>query len=115
MTLWLDAQLSPKLSPWIAGQFGVACVSVRDLGLRDESDRRIFLAARRADAVIVTKDSDFRDLLASLGPPPSVVWLTIGNTSSDRLRAVFAEALPTALAYVSGGEVLVEIADRPRG
>ena len=41
MTLWLDAQLPPVLARWISEQpWGVDAVAVRELGLRDASDRR---------------------------------------------------------------------------
>jgi predicted nuclease of predicted toxin-antitoxin system len=56
MTIWLDAQLSPAMAPWVWAQFSVTAVAVRDLGLRDSRDREIFFAARRAGAVVMTKD-----------------------------------------------------------
>jgi len=86
VTLWLDAQLSPALALWFSQTYAVTCSPVRDLGLRDASDREIFLTARTAGSVIVTKDADFVRLLESLGPPPQVVWMTCGNTSNARLR-----------------------------
>jgi len=33
--LWLDAQLSPALGPWITETFAVTARAVRELGLRD--------------------------------------------------------------------------------
>ena len=45
--IWVDAQLSPALAPWIRETFGVACASMRDLGLRDATDLRIFQEARQ--------------------------------------------------------------------
>ena len=59
MTLWIDAQLSPQLAPWLDQSLGVAAVAVRDLGLRDAKDREIFLAVREAGAIVMSKDSDF--------------------------------------------------------
>jgi predicted nuclease of predicted toxin-antitoxin system len=46
MIFWFDAQLSPQLAPWFAQRFGVTAYAVRDLGLRDATDRAIlgFLA-----------------------------------------------------------------------
>ena len=75
-------------------------------------DREIFLAAREADAVVLTKDGDFVLLLEQLGPPPRVLWLTIGNTSNAHLREVLTRNLPTALELLRRGEPLVEIADK---
>jgi predicted nuclease of predicted toxin-antitoxin system len=59
---------------------------VRDLGLRDASDETIYFAARESRVVVVTKDRDFVDLQLRLGPPPSILWLTCGNTTEKKYR-----------------------------
>lgn len=76
MTLWLDAQLSPALAFWFRRNCDVSCLAVRELGLRDATDHDIYMAARSAQAIIVTKDVDFVGLLERHGPPPQVLWLT---------------------------------------
>ena len=86
-------------------------MAVRDLGLREAKDRQIFLAAKVASAVIMSKDSDFVRLLEELGPPPQVVWLTCGNTSNARLRLILLTAWPAAASLLENGEALVEIGD----
>lgn len=111
MTLWLDAQLPPSLAGWISGSFDVEARAVRHLGLRDAADRAIFDAAR-AQGGIVSKDSDFVDLVLRLGTPPQVPWVTCGNLTDRRLEAVFRELLPQALALLGAGEAVVEIGDR---
>jgi predicted nuclease of predicted toxin-antitoxin system len=80
--LWLDAQLSPQLARWLFERFRLEATCVRDVGLRDSEDEAIFFAAREANAVVVTKDHDFVLLLDRFGPPPSVLWITCGNTSN---------------------------------
>ena len=70
MILWLDAHISPKLVPWIHDTFGINVLHVRDLGLREAEDPDIFYKAREADAIVITKDRDFVELLGRLGPPP---------------------------------------------
>lgn len=109
MTVWLDAHLSPSLAPWLAATFGLAAVAVRDLGLREALDPPIFDAARAADAVVMTKDADFPDMVTRLGPPPRVLWLRCGNTSNTALRELLARELPAALARLTAGEPLVEL------
>ena len=42
MTIWIDAQLSPEIATWISEKFAVRAIAVRDLGLRDATDREIF-------------------------------------------------------------------------
>jgi len=111
MTLWIDAQLSPAIAIWLRQQPGVEAVAVRDLGLREATDREIFVAARQAAAVVLTKDSDFVQLVNVHGPPPQVLWLTCGNTSNARLREILAQTLAPALALLAAGEKMVEIRD----
>ena len=118
MTVWTDAQLSPALAKWITETLGVSAVAVRDLGLRDAKDFAIFLAAREAEAVVLTKDADFPHLLAQHGPPPRVIWLTCGNTSNENLRRILQTTLASALQMIESGEPFVEItelADRIHG
>ena len=62
-----DGQLSPEMASWIAKQFAIEAVPVRDVGLRDASDVQIFEAAKQADVVLVTKGSDFSHLIERLG------------------------------------------------
>ncbi len=112
MIFWIDAQLSPYLAKWISSEFGVEARPVRDLGLRDARDREIFLAAREAGATVMTKDSDFVLLLEQLGPPPQVLWLTIGNTSNTHLKEVLSRSFASALELLLRGEALVEITEQ---
>ena len=111
MILWVDAQLSPHLASWITENLGLEAHPIIDLGLLYASDRQIFQAAGEAGAVLITKDSDFLPLIARLGSPPQVLWITCGNTSNARLRQILQTALPTALKLLEQGESLVEISD----
>ncbi len=108
MKIWIDAQLSPSIAEWITSTFDVEAHAVRTLGLRDAEDYEIFRAAREENAVVLTKDRDFVDLLDRFGPPPKVIWLTCGNTSNPRLQEILNEHLREALAFLEH-ENLVEI------
>lgn len=110
MTLWIDAQLSPQLADWLSETFDIEAIAVRDLGLRDAEDAEIFDAAREAGAVVLTKDQDFVDMVARRGPPPQLLWITIGNTSNASLKRVLEQTLPEALDLIGKNEPLVEIA-----
>jgi len=109
MTIWIDAQMSPVIAAWISSNFSVNAVAIRDLGLRDAEDKEIFEAARRANAIVLTKDNDFVLLLDRLGAPPQVIWVTCGNTSNARLKEILTNTLPKALELLKSGEELVEI------
>ncbi|MDQ2696261.1 MAG: DUF5615 family PIN-like protein [Pseudomonadota bacterium] len=111
MKLWIDAQLAPALAPWIVRELGIEAVAVKDLGLRDAKDPVIFQKAREADAIVMTKDSDFVLLQERLGPPPKVLWITCGNTSNERMRSLLRRQLPIAMQLFAAGEPLVEISE----
>lgn len=113
MKLWIDAQLPPSLANWLNAKFNeVEADALRDLGLRDVRDIEIFEAARAEDAAILTKDSDFVDLVCRLGTPPHIIWLTCGNVTNRNLRKLLNVALPEALANIRGGDRIVEISSK---
>ncbi len=96
---------------WMAERFGVVAHSAQRMGLRDARDQQIFEAAREAGAVVMTKDIDFVRLLELHGPPPQVLWVTLGNTSNSRMRNVLERTFSRALELLESGEPLVEISD----
>jgi predicted nuclease of predicted toxin-antitoxin system len=113
MNIWIDAQLPPILASWLNTTFEVNAVALRDFGLRDAKDVEIFEAARVANAVIMTKDSDFVDLVCRLGSPPQILWLTCGNVTNRNLRQLLIVTFPDALERLRQGEIIVEISNSP--
>lgn len=110
MTIWIDNHFSPSLARWIETTLGVPCFPIRDLGLARATDRAVFDAARGARVrAILTKDRDFAELGARLGPGPGIVLLAVGNASTANLMRVLATRLGPALRLVEQGEALVEI------
>ncbi|MBX3328424.1 MAG: DUF5615 family PIN-like protein, partial [Nitrospira sp.] len=63
MKIWVDAQLSPLIAQWLSSTYSIEAMAVRDLRLRDARDRDIFLSAREAQAILLTKDRDMVDLV----------------------------------------------------
>jgi predicted nuclease of predicted toxin-antitoxin system len=113
MKIWIDAQLPPTLANWLTDTFDLEATALRDLELRDAQDIEIFEAARVENAVIMTKDSDFIDLVCRLGSPPQILWLTCGNVTNRNLRRLLAATLPDALERLCQGEVMIEISNNP--
>jgi predicted nuclease of predicted toxin-antitoxin system len=109
MNIWVDAQLPPTLAVWLSSNFDLEALALRDIGLRDARDIEIFEAARVTNSVIMTKDSDFVDLVCRLGIPPQIIWLTCGNVTNRNLRRILSSTLPKALEKLREGENIVEI------
>jgi predicted nuclease of predicted toxin-antitoxin system len=114
MKIWVDAQLPPTLANWLTSTFGLESAALRDLALRDAQDVEIFEAARAENAVIMTKDSDFIDLVCRLGTPPQILWLTCGNVTNRNLRKLLSATLPDALKQLRQEEAIVEISNAPQ-
>jgi predicted nuclease of predicted toxin-antitoxin system len=87
--------------------------AVRDLGLRNARDWEIFEAARAAQAVVMSKDADFAELVRRRGAPPQVLWVTCGNATNAGLERFLSQTLPTGLALIRRGEPLVRLAEVP--
>lgn len=87
------------------------------VGTEYREDEEIFQAARSADAVLVSKDSDFVSLVERLGTPPQLVWLRCGNCSNRELERILEATLPTVIEFLRAGEPIVEVtgAMRPPG
>jgi predicted nuclease of predicted toxin-antitoxin system len=111
--VWVDGQLSPALAPWLTNEFGIEAFSIRHLNLLRAKDPVIFQAARKANASLLTKDSDFVLLQERLGPPPSILWVRCGNTSNQYLKRVLLRTFPSARRMIESGEALVELTDVP--
>jgi predicted nuclease of predicted toxin-antitoxin system len=109
--VWVDAQLSPALAPWLTKEFGTEAYSVRYLNLVRAKDPSIFHAAREANVTVMTKDNDFILLQERLGAPPTILWVRCGNTSNAYLKQVLRRTFLDACRMIESGEVLVEITD----
>jgi predicted nuclease of predicted toxin-antitoxin system len=109
VTIILDAQLSPSLAFWLKQNYHVKAIAVRDLGLRDASDKEIFYKARELSAVIITKDIDFLTLQDRFGSPPQVILISCGNTSNEKMIAIFSKTLENAFFLLESGEQFIEI------
>ncbi len=71
---------------WIRESLGCDAVPIRELGLRDAEDTEIFSRGREAQAILLTKDRDFAEMVVQLGSPPVVIWLRCGHTSEVHLQ-----------------------------
>jgi len=109
MIFWVDAQMPPMLATWLSTKYGVEAIALRDLGLRDSTDGEIFKAAQQAEAVLISKDSDFVELVSRYGAPPQLLWVTTGNVTNRRLQKTFSKTFPAAMALLAAGEAIVEL------
>jgi predicted nuclease of predicted toxin-antitoxin system len=85
MKLFFDHNLSPRLVQRLADLYPNAS-HVALVGLERASDNVVWTYAQTNDYIIVTKDSDFNDMSVLRGFPPKVIWLQLGNCTTDELE-----------------------------
>lgn len=103
MKLLLDENLSPRLVASIRDLYPDSC-HVEDCELLCATDEEIWRYAGQNDFVIVTKDSDFSERSALHGSPPKVIWLRIGNCTTDRAGFVLRDAFPRIQPFLAAKE-----------
>ncbi|MGI8988789.1 MAG: DUF5615 family PIN-like protein [Bryobacteraceae bacterium] len=109
MTVWIDAQFSPLLAPWLASRFGVASMHVAEIDLLFASDELLFHSAEKAGAIVITRDREFAQLAKVLVPPPKAVWITAADPSLSAVQKLLDGAFERALSLLEAGESIVEL------
>ena len=87
MKLLLDQNLSHKLCAALADLYPGSS-QVRLLGLDRADDLSVWRRAAAEGYVLVTHDTDFRNLSTVLGAPPKVVLLRCGNQPTAGIERV---------------------------
>lgn len=82
MTFLFDQNLSRALVARLADLFP-GSVHVSTIGLTRSEDESVWDRAKQDDLVIVTKDTDFHQRAFLYGAPPKVVWIRLGNCSTN--------------------------------
>ena len=103
MKLLLDQNLSRRLVAKIANVYPDS-TPVAEVGLDTASDRMIWQWAGERDYVVVSKDTDFRQLAFLYGPPPKVVWLRVGNVSTALIEALLLGSVERVARFVAEDE-----------
>lgn len=68
------------------------------------SDRSIWQHAQDHGLVIVSKDEDFHRLSVFHGPPPKVIWIRLGNCSTDDILQLLKERHSEIEAFMAHQE-----------
>jgi predicted nuclease of predicted toxin-antitoxin system len=101
--LLLDENLSPRLVRLLARTYAQVD-HIDTLGLRGRSDQEVWERAAADGYVLVSKDDDFRQLSFLHGAPPKVVWLAVGDASTDTIAALLTAAMDGLQTFVEDPE-----------
>jgi predicted nuclease of predicted toxin-antitoxin system len=108
LKLLFDENLSPRLVELLAAHFP-GCTHIEILGMRGAADATVWNYARENGYTIVSKDNDFRQRAFLDGPPPKVVWLSVGNAGTDSIATLIRAGSERLRAFdlVPGESLLV--------
>ena len=87
MKLLFDQNLSPRLVSRLADIYPDSS-HLFNLNLDTAADFLVWEYARDNDYTIVTKDSDFSELILLRGFPPKVIWIRIGNCTTNSIESL---------------------------
>ncbi len=102
MKLIIDHHLSYKLVDRLKELFPDS-TAVRSEGMAEADDRAIWEFAKAQHYTILTKDADFYDIGLIEGPPPQIIWLRCGNTSTSHIEKVLRKNYITIKAFIEKG------------
>jgi predicted nuclease of predicted toxin-antitoxin system len=97
----LSARLCSVLAEWYPDTLHVA-----QIGLAGAPDEAIWRAAAERDCVLVTKDEDFHRLSVLRGAPPKVVWLRLGNASTEEVARLLRERREDIARFATQNEAI---------
>lgn len=87
MKLLFDQNISFRIIRQVIERFPSSS-QVRQLGLENFSDKRIWEYAKQNSYTIVSFDADFYDLVNLYGCPPKILWLHFGNSTTLNIAHV---------------------------
>jgi predicted nuclease of predicted toxin-antitoxin system len=103
MKLLFDQNLSPKLAEYFKDTF-TGSKHVQEIGLDASDDIFVWEYAKSYDFTIVTKDSDFNNLISLFGFPPKVIWLRKGNCSTKLIKEIIQGHFDLITGFINDSE-----------
>ncbi len=100
MKLLFDQNISFRVLKRLEEYFP-GSVQVKDLGLENFSDIKIWNYAKEHNFSIVTFDSDFFDLSNLFGHPPKIIWLRTGNRRTNEIAELLISKSDIILDFIS--------------
>lgn len=101
--LLFDENVSPRLTDLLRAEYPDSA-HVRDVGLAGQSDLEIWDHAHDHGFTIVSKDDDFRQRSFFEGAPPKVVWLQVGNASTQAIAELLRRKANQLRAFEADSE-----------
>ena len=104
MRLLFDQNLAARLVADLRDLFP-GSVHVRDLDMASAADETVWNHALAHDLVIVSKDADFHQRSFLSAPPPKVIWIRLGNCTTEQIASLLRREAETLRAFGDDPEI----------
>jgi len=101
--LLFDQNLSPRLVELLQDAFPDS-VHVQAIGMELSLDIDLWQWAISHECTIVSKDEDFSQLSTLLGSPPKVVWLRLGNCTTQMIESKLRQHIDEIEDFISNAD-----------
>jgi predicted nuclease of predicted toxin-antitoxin system len=100
--IWLDHNFSPIIAKWLNEETGLNIKSSYVLDLSKATDDEIYERAKKeGNIILLSKDSDFAEIISRKGSPPKLINIKIGNTRNVQLFEFLKRNLPKAVQIIT--------------
>jgi predicted nuclease of predicted toxin-antitoxin system len=104
MRLLFDQNISHRLLTRIQ-DFLPESKQVRELGLENYSDKRIWEYAKENHYIIVTFDGDFYDFSLVWGHPPKIIWIRTYNQTTKNIEEILRKYVSTMQEFLNDNDL----------
>ena len=104
MRLLLDQNLSWRLVRLLESKFPDV-VHVSTVGLSQATDLQIWLYAMLHEFIIVSKDSDFQNLIPGRNSFPKFIWITIASARTSTIAQTLLEHFDQICSFAESEDV----------
>ncbi len=106
MKFIVDAQLPKKLARWLSAK-GYDVIHTLDLPDKNRtSDQQISELSLKEQRIVISKDSDFFDRFFLKLEPFKLIYLTVGNISTEALISLFEKNLEYIIREIETNNVV---------
>lgn len=113
--IWLDVHISPIIAKWLEEYTGFTAKSAYTLSFYTLDDREIFQKAKeQGNVILISKDTDFPDLISRLGSPPKLINVKIGNCDNRTLWSTLKPNIKEAIYLLTESDIDIVELDWPK-
>jgi len=98
LKLLLDQNLSPRIVTDLGNDYPDSA-HVREFSMQSSADAEIWEFAKQRGCAVVSKDSDFHQRSFLYGQPPKVIWVRLGNCTTEQVLQAIRDNQKTIAAF----------------